>query len=177
MPKEIEVKLRTDNLENISKKLIMLGAYPIGKYTETDTFYDTPEGDLRKRDSALRIRTQKSHANPAEVVYLLTYKGKRLESPYKVREEIELKIEDSQKMDSILRTIGFVPIITYSKTRTRWQLNECFIELDSLVDLGNFVEIEGPSEDAIKRILKLLSLEKAPKINKTYLEMVMQKLG
>ncbi len=168
---EIEAKIKVDKLEDIEKRLLILGAEPVGKWEEYDTFYDTSDNMLRSKDSALRLRVRKS-ITTNEHFYKLTYKGPREEGKYKAREEIEISVDSPENVDMLLQAIGFKVVISYSKRRATWKLNECIIELDSLEDLGNFVEIEGPDEKSISKIIKLLSLENYPVVNKTYLEMI-----
>ncbi len=79
--------------------------------------------------------------------HVITWKGKGEPGPHKSRPELETTLMSGENMHKILGQLGFAPTFRYEKFRTE------FSEKDRLgvvtVDetpIGNFIEIEGPSE-------------------------------
>lgn len=53
--------------------------------------------------------------------------------------------------------------------------DDCEIVLDTLPFIGSFIEIEGPAEEAIHKIVDLLGLSSCQIIRKNYGELMMTK--
>jgi adenylate cyclase class 2 len=167
MPTELEAKIKVDDLAPIRNRLQSAGARPIGQYHETNRFYDTEAQTLRREDRGLRLRASRN-VQTEEVICSLTYKGSRQPGPFKQREEIELVLNDPAAAELLLERLGFNRTLIFEKERESWQLNDCRVEMDEVAELGCFVEVEGPEEEAIHAILKTLGLEKALLIRESY---------
>ncbi len=111
---EIEIKVRISDPQIIKEKFANLkGTYRLSLIHE-DSYFNMPVGlrDFKKSDEALRIRKsiefQKNNFEKnSEWYYFLTYKGKKIDNTTKTRQEIELKMEDGDKMKEILKVLGF----------------------------------------------------------------------
>ena len=82
---EVEVKAKIDNFEDMEKKLENLGAIKSKKEFQEDIYFNSPIVDFAKTDEALRIRTTKENN---EKNIFITYKGPKIDSKSKTREEI-----------------------------------------------------------------------------------------
>ena len=168
---ELECKLHVTSHAPTREKLRQLGARFIGTVQETNTLFDLADRALQHSDRGLRVRS---------IVVLegesrkstLTYKGPRMPGPFKRREEIEVRIDDTAAMAAILRALGYAERIIFEKRRESWVLGPCRIELDELPRLGLFVEIEGPDDSAVRSALAALGLSEAASIIDTYVAMV-----
>ncbi|MFC1677800.1 class IV adenylate cyclase [Planctomycetota bacterium] len=169
MATEIEAKLKVDALEPIAEKLLALGATFIEQQAHIDTFYDNSHSSLTKGGRGLRLRIC---TTKAQQTYILTYKGKRQDSPFKKREELEIQILDPETTENLLLAIGYAKILTIEKTRKLYKFDNCEIALDYLEQLGNFIEIEGPDEKIITEIQKKLNLENIPHIKQGYAKLI-----
>ena len=89
---EVEVKAKIENFEDMKKKLENLGAIKSKKEFQEDIYFNSPIVDFAKSDEALRIRTTKENNNTN---IFITYKGPKIDSESKTREEIEIGIENS----------------------------------------------------------------------------------
>jgi adenylate cyclase class IV len=58
--------------------------------------------------------------------------------------------------------MGLEVAVRLQKRRTTYRLGECLVLLDELPLAGRFVEIEAPSEDAVRRAGERLGLEGQP---------------
>jgi adenylate cyclase, class 2 len=171
MPLEIEIKLQVDSHEPVRTRLAALSATRKDQVEEVNTFFDTPSGTLRISGKGLRLRQQRSLAGAGEKL-ILTFKGPRQHGPLKSREETELVLADANATITLLAGLGYRPTLTFRKRRDTWLLDACHVELDELVPLGLFVEIEGPSETAVLSVRTRLQLDDAAIVMPTYAELL-----
>jgi len=185
---EIEIKLRVPDVIALRHRLKQLRATQIVPRTfESNTLFDTPKEDLRRRRQLIRVRIErsaskrnKSGASPTPTV-IVTYKGPphgstRLKKEtsersgrYKVREEAEVRVVGGEQMTRILRALGLHPMFRYEKFRTTYTLPEIpnlKIEFDE-TPIGLFLELEG-TVSAIDRAARSLGYSKTDYISGTY---------
>ena len=174
MPVEIEAKLKVDSLEQVEQTLAELDAEFVEEQLHTDHFFDSSGSKLIKTDRGLRLR--RLTANKGERI-ILTYKGPKKKGPFKRRVEIEVEVKDLDAAGQLLRALGFEQILVYEKKRRLWRFGQCEVALDRLVQLGTFVEIEGPDEAEIADVQRKLGLAGVPHIRKSYASMIHRKLG
>jgi len=134
--KEVEIKFWVDDIRALTRKLRAAGFRQITPRThEMNTLYDLPSQPLRRRGELLRLRRYGQE-------WLLTHKAKGKVGRHKMREETETKISDGNKMDAILRALGFAPSFRYEKFRAEWSDGKGHVVVDE-TPIGNFGEIEG----------------------------------
>ena len=174
MPTEIECKIPVDEFTPIEAKLRKLRADPGGQFVQDDMFFDSPDQRLLQADQGLRLRSFSRQDPPgAAREHVLTYKGTRQPAQLKQREEIEVSVSDPRAMADVLERLGFVLMLHLQKQRKRYHLHDCWIELDTVPLLGRFVEVEGPSHDAIARVVGELGLDLARSITDSYASLLM----
>jgi len=147
---EIEIKFRIDDLDALVSRLRRLGLQQITPRThEMNVLFDLPGQPLRNRGELLRLRKYGD-------LWVLTHKAKSKQQngPHKVRVETETRVENGEKMETILRALQFEPTFRYEKFRAEWSGSEGHVVIDE-TPIGNFAEIEGPAEwiDAVARDL------------------------
>jgi len=196
MAREIEIKLRLKDVKQLRAGLKRIGARltsgGTGRVHEWNTVFDTPGQQLRRRRQLLRIRVEtpdgrrSERAKKATQAALLTFKGpdggtrgragKSQDKRHKVREEIELRVENAAALAQIFERLGMRAAVYYEKYRTTFRLPQSkpwakglLIELDE-TPIGNFVELEGPPR-AIDRAAKALGFSKKDYILKNYLRL------
>ena len=170
---EIEAKLKVDSLPEIERKLGELGAEFLAEQQQTDYHFDDVSRTLTSTDRCLRIRRQSVGGSEE---FFLTYKGAKESSNFKKRQEIEVRIEDADSMQNLLAALAYEKVFTVEKTRWLWQLGGCWVALDHLPLLGDFVEIEGPSAGKIADVQKNLGLASVPHIPKSYAQLIKEEL-
>jgi len=176
---EVELKLRADH-EPLGEQLDELGADHVDSRTQNDTYYNAPHRNFADTDEALRIR----YEQPAdgEPVTKLTYKGPLVEQESKTREEHETVVDDDQALIGILSGLGFEPAVRVEKNREFYTLDGYTITLDSVTDLGEFVEIEQETTEAeveavregAIELLSELGLDPSEQIRTSYLGLLLQ---
>jgi adenylate cyclase class 2 len=135
---EVELKVRAGH-EAVRERLSTLGATDAGAVRQVDTYYDAPNRDFAETDEALRIRREEG---PDGATARVTYKGPLVETASKSRREVETGVDDADDLDAILDALGFSPAAVVEKERERYVLDDYTVTLDTVADLGEFVEIE-----------------------------------
>ena len=187
---EIEIKLRVPDVAALRSRLKHLRAREISPRTyESNTLYDTPRQDLRRRGQLIRIRIEQPASSfgkrrPNEnVPAILTYKGPSLQSRnairadrqtkilshFKIKEEAEVSVAGVDEMAGILRALGLHPVFRYEKFRTTYSLpglRGVKLELDE-TPIGIYLELEGPVA-GIDRGARLLGYDHKDYMTDTY---------
>lgn len=141
---EVEVKAKINNFEDMKKRLDKLGAIKTKKEFQEDIYFNSPIVDFAKTDEALRIRTTKQGGKKH---IFITYKGAKIDSKSKTREEIEFEIKDSEKCAKTFERIGFKKVRTVRKNREYYSYKNFEISLDDIEGLDPYMEIEIGLED------------------------------
>lgn len=166
---EIEVKLKINSSSEIEQKLAELGAEFLAEQLQTDYFFDDVNTALTTTDRCLRLRRQSVDGSER---FFLTYKGAKEKSNFKKRREIDIEIIESDSTQKLLSALGYEKVQVIEKKRRLWQLGECFVALDQLPLLGDFVEIEGPDDKTIADVQDKLGLANLSHIAKSYAQLI-----
>jgi len=177
---EVELKLRADH-ETVREALANHGADHVDSRRQTDTYYDAPHRDFAQTDEALRIRSEQPVDGAA--VTKVTYKGPLVEAESKTREEHETTVDSEKALEGVLSGLGFEPAATVEKDREFYALEGYTISLDSVTDLGEFVEIERETTaEEVERVregavdlLSELGLDPGEQIRTSYLGLLFQR--
>ena len=172
---EIELKVQVDTLAPIREQLNKRNAQFSGRIHEHDIYYNAPHRDFGTTDEAMRVRYTNEHA-------VITYKGaKRAKYGLKAREELNTAVESGEVFEQILVRLGFVKTAEVNKWRENYRLGTAAISLDSVDELGTFVEIEvmtdldGPdATEQINMLAKEMGIVGSP-ILASYLELLRSK--
>jgi adenylate cyclase class 2 len=157
---EIEIKFRVADLRALARKLRGAGFRMVTKRThEMNTLYDLPGGVLRARQQLLRLRQYGSE-------WTLTHKAGKKTGRHSSREELETSVGDGNKMDAVLRALGYTPSFRYEKFRAEWTDGKGQVVVDQ-TPIGDFCEIEGAPR-WIDATAKKLGVNEADFITKNY---------
>jgi adenylate cyclase, class 2 len=166
MPLEIEVKLKVEGHEGIIAKLKEIRAVRHGTVRETNVFFDR-NGELRGRDRGLRVRLTEGERKA-----LVTVKGPAGATGLRAREAFDIKCEPVEQVIPLLEALGFERVMSFEKDRESWETEGCLVELDTLPVFGTFVEVEGPSEAAVRAVQGKLGLGGLEAVRPSYSAMV-----
>jgi adenylate cyclase class 2 len=146
---EVEIKFRVNDAAELERRVQQLGGSEFSEsITESDSFFQHPCRNFVQTDECLRLRNRLFSDGTSE--YSLTYKGPKIDTSTKTRQEIEMSIADPERWESLLTALGFSRVASVQKFRRRQKLtvNHRHIEivLDTLPDLPEssrlFVELE-----------------------------------
>lgn len=124
-----------------------------------NTLYDLPGDVLRNRKELLRLRQYGKS-------WKLTHKSGGKIGRHSSRTELETGVSDGEKMDSILRALGYSPSFRYEKFRAEWTDGKGQVVVDH-TPIGDFCEIEG-NPRWIDATAKKLGVTSAHYITKNY---------
>ncbi|KUG28451.1 adenylate cyclase [hydrocarbon metagenome] len=197
MPLEIERKYPVPGFSALRQALMTAGATPEPVVFEQNIVFDAPSpnatpdatpdagpqvdpvapGLLRAAGILLRLR-RNSPGGQAALAGVVTVK---LPAPgqapagYKVRREIETRVEDFSAMQSILHALGYREALRYEKVRQTWRLGDLHVCLDRL-PFGRFAELEGDPE-GIAAWETRLGLDPASARTATYHDLHLERLA
>lgn len=170
---ELEIKIQIlseDHFQSVYDSCNRLFGAPISHVLQLDEYYDTLDGQLKEQDLVIRIRSSGGKKT-------IALKSPRIDLPSGMtnRIEIEFLSAEGEKIHEQLLSQGLNPNEAAEKERWTFIYNDCEIVLDRLPFIGSFIEIEGPSEDAIHKIVHLLDLSSCQIVRKNYGELMMDK--
>jgi adenylate cyclase class 2 len=170
MAVEIEAKVRIESPDAVREALRQAGATLVGSRFELNAFFDSADRSLTSTDCGLRVRLHQTAGKPDEVV--MTFKGPRQGSGLKVREEIELVVDDFAAASKLLERLGYGPTLGFEKRRESWSLGGCSIEIDELPVEGFFAEVEGPAGETVHAVLSQIGLAGRELLTTSYIAMM-----
>ncbi|MEM3525932.1 MAG: class IV adenylate cyclase [Candidatus Jordarchaeaceae archaeon] len=176
---EVEVKCRINSPEETVEKLVKrVNAKMVKTIFQKDFYLQHPSRDFKETDEAVRIRDSNEGVQ-------LTYKGPRIDTLSKTREELCVHVDSFETTLKIFERIGFFPIARVVKSRIIFQIEgNITASIDKVQDLGDFIELECEVEDydqvETKReelfsILEKLDLSRDNTERRSYLELIMSR--
>jgi adenylate cyclase class 2 len=133
------------------------------RFFEDNYLLDLPGNFFQKKGCSLRVRLMPGTGE-------LTFKGRpQSEALFKVREEINTRVEDPENLLLILKKIGFQIYFRYQKYRTVLKKDRLLVMLDE-TPMGDYIEFEGDKAD-ILRAAAALDFSKEAFIIKSYLQL------
>lgn len=148
---EIECRFLEIDKEVLVKRLVDLGAGDKGEVLIDETiFYDQ---ELKWRDNQIFVRLRKN-ADKIE----MTYKNQSVQTVDGTF-ELDLKIDDYEKGILFFEKIGLTAFRRQQKKRHTFVLDGVNVDIDTWPKIPTYLELEGDSEEDLKKIAKKLGLE------------------
>ncbi|MEK7655598.1 MAG: class IV adenylate cyclase, partial [Patescibacteria group bacterium] len=168
--KNIELKVKVDNIKPLVRSLRTLGAHFAGTLKQKDTYYNCHEGRLKIRE-----------INGKEFMFIHYNRPDTASHKISDFEILELTKSQCLKLKNILgSSLGIK--VTVDKTRKLWMYKNTRIHLDDVNGLGKFLELESKittSESHAKKeydaLIEALSLNNFIKIKKSYSDLLLVK--
>lgn len=176
---EVEVKVPLEGIGSLRSKLMELDCTCLGREGHEDTYYNGTDRDFAATDEALRLRRVDGRC-------VITYKGPKIGTRSKSRREIELEVGNAASADEVLTALGFTRVMTVTKTRENYRWGRYIISLDTVTDLGHYMEIETDAEnesevppkvEEMTGLLGQLGIKQDAVITESYLELLLEKKG
>ncbi len=165
MALNLELKIKVDSHRKFVSALKQIGADYVGILKQKDVYYKTKNGLLK-----LRIE----NGNYTLIKYFRDENGKRWSN-------YELMKLNAKNPEKYLKGIFEVEAVVI-KERKYWFYNDTRVHLDTVKDLGKFLELEtlltGNRTDAAKRfneIVKILGLDSTKQIRSSYKNLLLKK--
>lgn len=167
-PREIEIKLKVKAPAALKKRLKEYGFLVVGRrHFESNIVFDFRDSRLRRSRSLLRLRREGNR-------HLLTFKGAPHASDiYKIRTELETRVEGAAALQRILGALDLHPVFRYEKFRTvyaeksKGKGKETPLLVHDETPIGHYIELEGPAR-WIDRVASRLGYQKPDYITASY---------
>lgn len=150
METEIEVKFCDIKADEIRKKLADLGATLVHKeiLMKREAF-DFPDDRLEKVGGWARVRDEGDKIT-------LSYKQLNDRTLHGTK-EVSVEVSDFKTASEILKCLG-LEVKSYQETkREKWLYNDCEVTIDTWPWIPTFLEIEGPTEEKVKKVARDLN--------------------
>lgn len=141
--REIEIKAQVQDLESLIDKIKYAGYEISEPISQRDEVFTRGEAAGMKNSVFLRIRQQTIVGRTKSVFTL-----KKVVDGHGDKIECETGVTDGSEMRRAIRELGFAPYSLVEKNRRMAHADRIEICLDSVENLGNFVEFEKLAEEA-----------------------------
>ncbi|MEO6761785.1 MAG: CYTH domain-containing protein [Candidatus Saccharimonadales bacterium] len=152
MNQEIEATFLNMDYDTVRQRLMQVGAKC--EKPQHDMFrvvYDYPDLRLDKIAAWVRVRREGDKIT-------MTFKHRQAETIEGMK-EVELVVSSYDDACAFLEAIGLVEKARQETRREVWRLDECEIMLDEWPWIPPYIEVEGPSEIAVKAASKKLGFD------------------
>ena len=161
MTRELEVKILNIDPTSMEKKIIELGGKLIGREKQTNTLLDSDTRPIKSyMDAYLRIR-EATDLISGDGFAELTLKKKLKNSSLRENVELNVRIDDSKTMLTLLMDLGFNKVSVGIKDRTSYLLKGARLDID-VWDQRTYpfpyMEIEVDNEVMLREIVELLEI-------------------
>lgn len=167
-PREIEIKLKVEAPPALKRRLKQSGFVVVSRrHFESNIVFDFRDLRLRRSRSLLRLRREGNR-------HLLTFKGApHASDTYKIRTELETRVEGADTLQRILEALDLHPVFRYEKYRTAYAEERKgkgegppLLVYDE-TPIGHYIELEGPAR-WIDRVARRLGFQKRDYITASY---------
>lgn len=168
---EVKLALTVEQFQSVFELCQKLFGKPISHTLQLDEYYDTEDRQLNQQDLVIRIRSQGIRKQ-------IALKSPRIKLPSGLTNRIELEFQSAaeENVHEQLLHQGLKPFEASEKERWTFVTDDFEIVLDKLPFIGTFIEIEGPSEEAIHSMLQKLHLSSDQIVTQNYGEIMKDKL-
>ena len=166
MPRNIEIKLKSDDLPDVRERALIAGAKYEGALFQTDTFFRVASGRLKLREIKSKL---------AE---LIAYAREDV-AGVKASDYVVSPVHDSAStLEALKRSCGVTVVVKKRRDLLLWR--NVRIHLDRVEGLGNFVELEsvvGEVDEAqatknLDELIGLLALDQKDSIEVAYADLL-----
>lgn len=155
---EFETRIVDINVEDIRLKLKNIGAVKVKEENQINKIYDFEDGKLIKNKGYARIRIVKDLINNS-IHYYMTTKKLLSQEKFKVMEENETEILDSEAGEKIFTSLGLKLVQSIGKYRESYKYKNTLVEID-INDKSfcpfPYIEIETNDDSELEEIVSLL---------------------
>ena len=160
MEREIEVKVLHIDLEEMEASLICSGAEKIGEEFQTNYLIDSNRHPIGNARGYLRLR----HIETGEGERIeCTFKEKKEDRGVRSHDEHTAHVDSVEGMLEIFALLGYDQGVEAKKHRISYRYKNCRMDLDRW-DPDSFpepyMEIEGPSAEAIDTAIESLHIDR-----------------
>ena len=171
LKKEIEKKFRLENVDKASfiRRLQNLDAKLIDKKKEVDTYFNVAGRDSLTTKECLRVRETDTFD---EITYKPPTENFQVVKSHFAKRETNVSVNDGKEATALLECIGNTVLVVVDKEREHYSLDECAVTLDSVKDVGLFVEIEIQADDEESALRKINNVAEKLGLDESMIEVL-----
>jgi adenylate cyclase class 2 len=151
MNKEIETRFLDINKGELINKLTMLGAKDEGEVTLNEIIFYDKDFKWQSENKFFRLRKKNDKV-------FLSFKHNK-EQTVDSAIEIEVEVSDMEKTKQILLETGLDAYRIVEKKRHTFGLDGVTLDIDTWPKIPEYVEFEGETVDALKKVAEKLGFE------------------
>ena len=165
MNQEIEIQVKIKDPVSAEKQILKFGKF-VKERQQKDVYFVLPQNNFFAKDCPdeyLRVRYEKdkSHLNYS----FLHFKD---DGWLLATDEYETLVEKPEIVEEIFNNIGLIPKVTVKKIRKYFQCDDFEVTLDSIENLGYFMEVEAKKDFGGAEITRKHCEEFLEKLNIEY---------
>jgi len=144
-----EIRAEIDDADAVAEKLIdVIGAKELDITNQEDTYFGSLKlYEKQGRSFLVRVREEDSRT-------LINYKSEVKDDMW---DEHETVVTDSDEAKAIFAGMGLDKVLTVSKTRRTYRYDGINIHIDSVQDLGHFIEFKiDPDMHTEEEVIEML---------------------
>lgn len=143
--REIEIQLQIENSNELNKFLDRKAKF-IGEEHQVDKYFSPKGGKFLKPRPITEWLRLRDSSGKKSINYKNWHHDKDGRSNY--CDEYETPLESLDQMEKIFTALNFEPVVVVDKIRKVFRYKDYEISIDSIKDLGDFVEIEFKSKNS-----------------------------
>jgi adenylate cyclase class IV len=166
MSRSIEVEIKFEILDMAAVSHFVKPLEKIANKKITDTYLDTPDGDLFKKGIFIRVRDdtkfdikfnledldkqsgdQIDHTHCDEVSSVLPLSPAAVTSINETLVILGLSPMSTPSVDDFMKANNLIRSLTIQKQRASYQMGDFHIDIDDVLGLGHFLEIEKMTDE------------------------------
>lgn len=155
--REIELKFKVENLEELIKRLEKKGCNISPIKIQYDTIYVSDINNTESTEGSVWLRVRKEN-DKIELNYK-KQSSKKMES-----EEIEFEVSSYELANKFLKALGYTPWVEVNKKRRYSKYKEYNICIDEVERLGSFIELEILVEEKDNKDYEMILLKTAEEL-------------
>lgn len=174
---EMETRIIDIDVDNIRKIATNIGAIKVKEENQINNIYDFENRRLLEKKGYARIRIVEDLLHNKTICYM-TVKKMLSQEKYKIMEEAETEILNSDMGSAIFKSLGLNLIESIKKYRESYKYKNTLIEID--INDKKFcpfpyIEIESTSEKEIEEVVTLLGYTMKDTTSKNIYEILGEK--
>ena len=161
----LELKAHAKSLDTLRKRLLDLQATYVGKFSQIDTYFNSPKGRLKIRE-----------VDSQEKTTLIYYRREDITGP-KRSEIILIDIQEPESFKALFDNLLGKKVIV-DKEREIYTLKGTQIHLDTVQNLGTYIEFErritniNKDHKVLEELMKKLQIKEKDLIQGSYSDLL-----
>lgn len=172
--KEFETRIININVDEIRTKLTQVNSIKVKQENQVNNIYDFDDKRLLNNKGYARIRIVEDLLNNKNHYYMTT-KKLLSQDRYKVMEENETEILDSEAGDNIFKSLGLKLMQSIKKYRESYKYKNTLIEIDineKAFCPFPYIELETNDDTELEEVVTLLGYTLKDTTSKTIFEIL-----